>query len=126
VLTIRSDKRAHPPYGLQGGKAGTPSWNILRRGSKERILPVLPTEAVELRRGDVFKHVLPGGGGYGDPFERDPDAVREDVLDEKLTLEYARREYGVVIEPETLLVDAQATERLRRELREPALEAQAR
>jgi N-methylhydantoinase B len=54
-------------------------------------------------------HEQPGGGGYGDPFTRDPERVAEDVRDEKISLEFARREHGVVLDPVTLAVDPVAT-----------------
>jgi N-methylhydantoinase B len=115
-FTIRSDRRAHPPYGLQGGKPGSPSWNILNPGPHQKILPVLPMQALSLKKGDVFRHILPGGGGYGDPLERDPLMVLEDVLDEKLSVDYARRVYGVIINRDGLSIDVDATTELRREL----------
>jgi N-methylhydantoinase B/oxoprolinase/acetone carboxylase alpha subunit len=62
--------------------------------------------------------VLAGGGGYGDPLERDPELVAEDVREEKLSLGYARREYAVVLDPDTLVVGAEATAALRRAARE--------
>jgi N-methylhydantoinase B len=86
VLTIRSDRRAHRPWGLAGGEPGAPSSNVVRSpDGTERTLPTMPMEAVKLRRGDVFHHVSAGGGGYGDPHERDPERAREDVLDGKVT-----------------------------------------
>ena len=57
----------------------------------------MPMEASLLERGDGFTHVSAGGGGFGDPFERDPAAVLEDVLDEKVSFAAARERYGVVI-----------------------------
>jgi N-methylhydantoinase B len=54
-----------------------------------------------------------GGGGWGDPLDRDPDMVREDVLDEYVSVDGARRDYGVVIDPETLEVDLKSTVQLR-------------
>ena len=56
------------------------------------------------------------GGGYGDPLKRSPDQVREDVLDDYCTVEYAREAYGVVLNDE-FKVDAAATEALRAEMR---------
>ena len=117
VLTMRSDRRAHPPYGLHGGKPGTPSWNILNPGADQRVLPVLPMEAVPLKRGDRFLHIQAGGGGYGPALLRSPQAVHEDVLDEKLSLDFARCQYGVVIDPVTRRLDMEATGRLRNEMR---------
>ena len=114
-MTMRSDRRSHLPYGLAGGNPGTPSANILNPGPRQQVLPTLPMESVALRRGDVFRHVTAGGGGYGDPLERDPERVLDDVLDEKLTRPYAEREYGVVIFPGNGAVDVEKTRRLRAE-----------
>ena len=58
-----------------------------------------------------------GGGGWGNPLDRDPASVREDVLDEFVSIESARNDYGVIINPETLDVDVKATEILRAERR---------
>jgi N-methylhydantoinase B/oxoprolinase/acetone carboxylase alpha subunit len=69
--------------------------------------------ATVLKRGDVIVHEQPGGGGFGDPFAREPARVAADVRDEKISIEYARREHGVVIDPETLAVDEAATRALR-------------
>ena len=116
VFTIRSDRRSHLPYGIAGGRPGTPSWNILNPGDEQRILPVLPRESTALRKGDSVRHLVPGPGGYGDPLERDPGLVLDDVQDEKLSVDYVRREYGVVVDPDTLTLDAGATDRLRRQM----------
>ncbi|MFF0492416.1 hydantoinase B/oxoprolinase family protein [Nocardia sp. NPDC004068] len=69
--------------------------------------------------GATWRYLTNGGGGWGDPFERDPELVKRDVRDEYLTIAAAARDYGVVItgdphrHPERLRVDAEATERLR-------------
>ena len=114
VFTIRSDRRRHQPYGLVGGASGTPSFNILNPGKDQKILPVLPRESTDLRKGESICHTQPGAGGYGDPLERDPAVVLEDVLDDKFGLDYVKREYGVVIDTATMTVDAPATRRLRK------------
>ena len=64
---------------------------------------------VELSPGDVYHSYPPGGGGVGDPFERDVQAVRSDVQTGLVSVERAAEEYGVVIDPETFEVDAAAT-----------------
>ena len=97
TLGLRSDKRVHPPHGLFGGGPGAASWSVINPGPGERILPVLLTQPETLERGDLFRHVKAGGGGYGDPLERDPDAVLADVKLEKITPEHAAEAYGVVI-----------------------------
>ena len=96
-VDIRSDRRAILPYGLHGGQPGTPSWNIINPGQAQKLLPVCPMESVTLKRGDVYLHVQPGGGGYGNPLEREPSKVLDDVEDELITPDYARDVYGVVI-----------------------------
>jgi N-methylhydantoinase B len=120
VLTIRTDRRKHLPYGLHGGKEGTPAWNILNPGPAQRILPTLPMEAIPLKKGDVLRIVLAGAGGFGDPLDRDPGLVLEDVRDEKLSIAYVRREYGVVVDPEKLTIDLEATENERQARRKEA------
>ncbi len=118
ILTIRTDRRRHLPYGLSGGDPGTPAWNILNPGTeRERVLPTLPMEAIDLRAGDVLRIQTAGGGGWGDPLEREPARVLEDVLDEKLDAELVRRCYGVVIDPESSSVDEAATAELRLRMR---------
>ena len=97
TLTFRTDRRDHPPYGLDGGEPGAPSSNIVVSGDEARALPTMPMHAFTLRQGDRFTHVSAGGGGFGDPFERDPAAVLEDVLDGKVSVAAARDRYGVVV-----------------------------
>jgi N-methylhydantoinase B len=111
TLQLRTDRRAHVPYGLAGGRPGTPSRNVLNPGAEPRDLPAKCTLIV--RRGDVFRHELAGAGGWGDPFERDPERVRRDVLEEKITAAYARREYGVAIDEGTGALLPDETARLR-------------
>lgn len=62
-----------------------------------------------------FATVVAGGGGFGDPYERDPEAVREDVRDDLVSIEAAKEEYGVVIDPDSLEIDYEATEGQRAE-----------
>lgn len=113
VLTIRSDRRLHPPYGLAGGKPGGSSANTLVSGGAERSLPGMPMEAIPLGRGDLYCHRSAGGGGAGPPHERDPARVLEDVLDGKVTVEAARDSYGVVLALQPPAVDEAATQALR-------------
>jgi N-methylhydantoinase B len=73
---------------------------------------------VPLRRGDVFRKPSAGGGGLGDPLERDPKLVLEDAIDGYVTIERAKKDYGVVviaIDPEVLSfeIDLEATARER-------------
>ena len=111
TFSVRSDKRAFPPHGLQGGMPGQGSMNVLETAAGTRVLPALLTVPVTLARGDVFRHVMASGGGYGDPMERDPALVLHDVREETLSVEAAARDYGVVISGG--VVDAGGTAGLR-------------
>jgi N-methylhydantoinase B len=111
VLQVRSDRRRFRPYGLYGGWPGQPSWNFMNPETDNRELPSKLT--MEIRRGEVFRHELAGGGGWGDPLERDPELVLKDVRNELLSPEKAKADYGVVVDVGTWTVDEAATETAR-------------
>jgi N-methylhydantoinase B len=98
ILQLRADRLRRQPYALAGGQTGAPTQNILNPDSEARQLPGKFT--LTIRRDDVFRHILAGAGGWGDPLERDPELVRQDVMDEKITPQRAREAYGVVITPD--------------------------
>ena len=114
VLQVRSDRRDHRPFGLYGGSPGAPSENYLNPEGENRILPGKFT--MTIRKGDVFRHVLAGAGGWGDPLERDPQAVLWDVRNELLSPAKAAADYGVVIDRASLRVDLAATAKRRAEI----------
>jgi N-methylhydantoinase B len=107
TLQLRSDRMKYRPYGLAGGGAGRGTRNVLNPDREAREMPA--KFATTLRHGDVILHEQAGGGGYGDAFTRDPARVAADVRDEKISIDFARREHGVVVDPETLEVDEAAT-----------------
>jgi N-methylhydantoinase B len=110
VASYRSERHYTRPWGLFGGCSAQPWQTQVRRadGSIEEV----PSKArLQLAAGDVLRVLTGGGGGYGDPFERAPEAVLADVLDQKVSPDAARERYGVVIECEA--IDEPATERLR-------------
>jgi N-methylhydantoinase B len=111
ILQLRSDKRLFPPYGLQGGSAGSPSLNILNPGSQQKLLPTLAQD--QIGHGEVFRHEMAGGGGWGDPLKRDPAAVLKDVIDGRVSVKAARNDYGVVLTAQGTAVDEFATEAIR-------------
>ncbi len=95
-LIVRSDRARHAPYGLAGGGPGALAANVLvHPDGSEEILP--PMFSIEIGAGDVYEHRTAGGGGWGDPRQRDPAAVADDVLNEKVSREAARELYGVEI-----------------------------
>jgi N-methylhydantoinase B len=116
ILQVRADRQAHRPYGLQGGGAGAAGRSVLDPG--------LPTEeklhaklTMTLRGGKIFRHELPGGGGWGDPLERDLSFMANDLRDGLVTIAGAARDYGVVATGDPPIIDAAATEALRARLR---------
>ncbi|HUG62606.1 MAG TPA: hydantoinase B/oxoprolinase family protein, partial [Methylomirabilota bacterium] len=117
TFTMRTDRRHHLPYGLGGGKSGTPSWVVVDPEGKAEVVPVLPLDRTMLDRNQTVQLVLAGGGGYGNPLERDPAAVLADLQDEKITAAYARAEYGVVQDQARQSVDLGETGRLRDRMR---------
>jgi N-methylhydantoinase A/oxoprolinase/acetone carboxylase beta subunit/N-methylhydantoinase B/oxoprolinase/acetone carboxylase alpha subunit len=84
AVHFRSDRQVHRPYGLAGGGEGGPSSTVILRvdGTVERMPPMF---VALLQPGDVLHHRMAGGGGHGDPAERDSQAVQRDLLDEKVT-----------------------------------------
>ena len=112
-VTFRSDRRKFQPYGLHGGQAGQPGVNYLNPDADNRLLPSKINQ--RFWQGDVFLHVAPSGGGWGDPLTRDPQAVLEDWRLGKVTADHARKAYGVVIDEEQDTVDGTATAALREE-----------
>ena len=69
-----------------------------------------------LDTNDVASVQTPGGGGYGDPFDRPPEAVLKDVINEKVSVEKAREEYGVAVDLTERSVDEDETRELRSEV----------
>ena len=117
-IVMRSDRRQFLPYGLDGGCPGTPSWNLINPGPNQQIMAVMPMDALHLRTGEVFCHISAGGAGQGDPLERDPALVAEDVREERISLPYAEAVYGVVLNAADLSVMLAATEEARNKLRQ--------
>ena len=111
TVQIRSDRRTHRPYGLYGGRPGAPGAVVLNPEGDAKTLPSKVT--MTCRRGDVVRWVLPGGGGWGDPLERDPERVLRDVRNELVGPAAAERDYGVVVDTGRWTVDEAATVRLR-------------
>ena len=115
VLQIRSDRKKIRPYGLYGGRPGQPSANVLNPHRNAQALESKVTTT--MFRGDVIRHEWAGGGGWGDPLERDPERVLRDVRNEYVSAESARDDYGVVVDTATWTVDEAATEARRDALR---------
>lgn len=108
-----------PRPGMSGGYGGALNeLRVLRDGEQLEVSEVpLKVGGFPLRPGDVIVTLAAGGAGYGDPLYREPDLVKADVNEGYVSLEGARSDYGVVLDGETLEVDADATNGLRDELR---------
>jgi N-methylhydantoinase B len=110
-LGIQSGRYRYPPEGLFGGKHGAKA-QFLVSG-----MPGNPFGLTRMKPGDVIVMDAAGGGGFGDPLERDPEMVQEDVIQGYVSVEKAREDYAVVIDPATMKADLAATDELRRSLR---------
>jgi N-methylhydantoinase B len=100
-LFLWFERSVTPGWGLFGGGTGVGPDVVVNEGRRdERHL--LKVNSLQLQTGDMFELRTGGGGGFGDPFERDPERVRGDVLDGYVSVEGAERDYGVLLDPETL------------------------
>ena len=115
VLQVRADRAVFRPYGLYGGNPGSPSRNSMNPGGEDRSLDSKLT--MMMHQGEVFRHELAGGGGWGDPLERDLKLVLRDVRNELVSPERAFLDYGVIVDTENWTVDAPGTEKRRAEIR---------
>jgi len=106
-LGIQAGRFTYPAEGLFGGKPGTRA-QFLVNGE-----PGNSYGLTQMKPGDVVTIDAPGGGGYGNPLERDPEMVVSDVMEGYVGLESAKTDYGVAINPETYEVDEKETKKLR-------------
>src|SRR5438874_6061787 len=110
----------YPAVGIAGGENGSPNHLGIRRMNGKLEESKHTALYVPLNPGERIEYRFAGGGGWGDPLERDPAKVRDDVLDEYVSREAAEREYGVVLTGEledySLEVDEQSTRARRKEL----------
>jgi N-methylhydantoinase B len=115
------DRTRYPAPGLLGGRAGAPGELVLDTGERPN-----PKARINLKPHQVVCVNTPGGGGYGDPYRRSPELVRQDVIAGYVTPDAAAREYGVVVRytgepgdlvrlPERWVIDEAATAALRRD-----------
>jgi N-methylhydantoinase B len=88
-LSLLSDRRDHPALGVLGGEPGAPALIEFGDGTRPH-----PKSRTTIAPGTRLRMIYAGGGGYGDPRERDPDAVASDLRDEYITPAAARTHYG--------------------------------
>ena len=105
------------PVGLFGGKNAKAAGLVVHQADGE-VKEYSDTNIfINSKAGDIWEYHFMTGGGFGDPFERDVEKVREDVKNELVSTEAARKDYGVVIDPKTFKVDHQATAQLRKKIK---------
>ena len=110
-LGIQSGRYRYPAKGLFGGGDGSRAQFLVNNVAGD------PYGLTQVKSGDIVIMDAAGGGGYGDPVERDAEMVMKDFLNGHISLKGARENYGVVIDQETMKVDIDETERLRDSLK---------
>lgn len=114
-----AERQTFAPYSLFGGTSPQPGSTLLNPGPQQRqlhgkgVYPLTPN--------DVLRFELSGAGAYGDPLERDPVAVQQDVHNGYVSRQAAERVYGVRLDPQTCTIDEHATEALRAQRRAESL-----
>lgn len=115
-FALEGDGHRFAPWGIFGGEDGTPGDLLLNPGTEsEQHLPSKIPDR-RMKAGETVRTVSPCGGGYGDPLQRDPARVLDDVLDGFVSEENAREQYGVVLSGGK--VDAAGTKGLRERMAE--------
>jgi len=115
TMTGNADGEKFESVGMTGGRGGTRTrLEIIRNGEH---LPYRTFDLKYLEPGDTLVSYSGGGGGYGDPLDRDIEKVQADARNEYISVKAARDDYGVVIDPETYDVDIEATRALRQKLK---------
>ncbi len=129
ILTC-CDRTAFGCWGVRGGKAGRPGGSMVNPDKKDERVIQFSRDSVPVKAGDIVRVTTPGGGGFGDPLERDAEAVRMDVQRGLVSQRSAAVDYGVVVRTERLArtsiikIDHGATLKLRNDMsakRQPLL-----
>ena len=115
IFTTLADRAVFPPWGLFGGEDGRPARYLAITG--DDVVPIPSKGTAPVESGTMIRVETCGGGGYGPAWERDPELVLGDVLEEKISAERARDIYGVVIDPNDGSIDAAGTAERRQVLR---------
>ncbi len=117
VMTSEAEGTYEAPWGIFGGSDGTPL-RVTKFGADGEV-EELPSKVTNhpMEAGSRIRWEQASGGGFGDPLLRDPEAVLTDLRDEFITLEIASEQYGVVIDPQSMTVDVDATAKLRADRR---------
>jgi N-methylhydantoinase B len=115
TISIHDDRWFTYPWGVNGGEPGARARKILEKPDGSTTIVGNKLEDLRVEAGDLLHFITWGGGGWGDPFQRDPELVAKEVVQGLVTPQGARR-YGVVL-TEDGSVDELATSALREEMR---------
>jgi len=116
-VNIGGERYKCPPWGLWGGKSGMPNHYLLNLGDGSSPEIVTKRPGVRLPEGGSVRMRSGGGGGWGDPLDRDPAKVLVDVVRGYVSIEKASSEYGVVVDSAKKQIDEGATRALREKMR---------
>jgi len=116
-LSVVSDRNIVPPFGILGGYSGYGNRFVVKRGGELVEPSPFPGKITNfhLLKGDTLLELSNGGGGYGDPLERDPELVLKDYIEGLITIDRVEKRYGVVIEDGK--VNYEKTTKLREEIK---------
>jgi len=116
-VSIHDDRHISQPWGILGGRPGgcSEKWLVRKDGTRQPLESKI--DNVRVRAGDRVIFRTAGGGGWGDPLDRDPLRTRNDVARKLLSETKAREEYGVVLTGADFAVDHRATDELRASMR---------
>jgi N-methylhydantoinase B len=116
-VSIHDDRHISQPWGILGGRPGgcSEKWLVRKDGTRQPLESKI--DNVRVRAGDRVIFRTAGGGGWGDPLDRDPLRTRNDVARKLLSETKAREQYGVVLTGADLAVDHRATDELRASMR---------
>ena len=117
-IMIRDDRMLLQPFGAAGGEAGAGSLYILNPGTEEELPNPTKTDFMPIKSGDLLRILTPGGGGWGDPLEREPQEVLRDVRLGQVSPDSACRDYGVVLDPDSITLLEGETDQERARLRD--------
>jgi len=115
VIAIHDDRWFVPPWGVNGGRPGARATKILEKADGSRLTVPNKAEDLKVDKDDILHFITWGGGGWGDPLDRDPALVAKEIVQGLVTVGGARA-YGVVIAADGA-VDGPATAALRDAMR---------
>ena len=113
-----TERTAFACVGINGGRWGAPGSSIRNPGTDAEEHVFFSRDAVPVKANDLIRLSTPGGGGWGDPLERDIELARMDVIRRLVSIGSAEKHYGIVMDPDNYEVDVTATEKLRKEVAE--------